>query len=222
MKGIRNQNILRRCKNCEIEFHPLRSSLSQGTGYFCSIGCSSSFNNKGKNNGRYNGGEVQLTCVICGKDFYIPRAWIKKNRKYCSTQCMGIGRKGSNNVSYKDGRFLNSDKHRIHQREWSKQVRKRDKNYCQFCESKENLHAHHIKNYHDFIEDRYDVDNGITLCNKCHGWVHSKEQYFELYFNSLNEPSETTRSTLLNGEDIVRTIQKCIEQDRNDLADYNM
>ncbi len=35
------------------------------------------------------------------------------------------------------------------------------------------LNAHHIKNWKDNIEQRYDEDNGITLCVNCHIKFHS-------------------------------------------------
>ena len=54
---------------------------------------------------------------------------------------------------------------------WSKMVRYRDKK-CTECNSVNDLHAHHIKQYKDFEELRYDVNNGITLCNQCHRKHH--------------------------------------------------
>lgn len=35
------------------------------------------------------------------------------------------------------------------------------------------LNAHHIKNWKDNEDLRYDVDNDITLCEKCHTRFHS-------------------------------------------------
>ena len=54
---------------------------------------------------------------------------------------------------------------------WSRMVRHRDKK-CTECNSFNDLHAHHIKAYKDFKELRYDVNNGITLCGKCHRKHH--------------------------------------------------
>lgn len=52
-------------------------------------------------------------------------------------------------------------------RAWVSSVKKRDV-WCIFCHSTENLEAHHIYSFASFPELRFDVTNGITLCQKCH------------------------------------------------------
>lgn len=65
-------------------------------------------------------------------------------------------------------------------RQWRKMVFSRDSYTCQCCGDKSikghsvELVAHHIKNWKDNPNDRYDVVNGITLCGKCHFSFHSK------------------------------------------------
>jgi hypothetical protein len=54
---------------------------------------------------------------------------------------------------------------------WSALVRERD-GKCTECGSIDDLHAHHIKAFKDYPELRYDVNNGITLCGKCHRDYH--------------------------------------------------
>lgn len=62
---------------------------------------------------------------------------------------------------------------------WRKSVFARDLYTCQKCGTKNGngkyveLHAHHIRNWKDNEHSRYDVDNGITLCNICHNGFHS-------------------------------------------------
>lgn len=62
---------------------------------------------------------------------------------------------------------------------WRKEVFSRDHFTCQCCGDKSGdghnveINAHHIKNWKDYPEDRYNVDNGITLCQKCHMKFHS-------------------------------------------------
>ena len=64
-------------------------------------------------------------------------------------------------------------------RMWRKTVFDRDGYVCQCCGDKSHkghpvtLAAHHIKNWNDNPDDRYDVDNGITLCERCHLDFHS-------------------------------------------------
>lgn len=60
-------------------------------------------------------------------------------------------------------------------RAWAKKVKARDK-VCQVCKSDKKLMAHHIKNIVDFPECRFDLNNGILLCAKCHAIEHSKER----------------------------------------------
>lgn len=63
---------------------------------------------------------------------------------------------------------------------WRKSVFDRDEYMCQCCGEKSHkghhvtLAAHHIKNWNDNQDCRYDVDNGITLCERCHLDFHSK------------------------------------------------
>lgn len=84
-------------------------------------------------------------------------------------------------------------------RHWRKSVFERDLYACQCCGTKSGvgnkveLNAHHIKNWKDNKSLRYDIDNGITLCDKCHASFHSKygkknntEQQLKEFLNSNN------------------------------------
>lgn len=57
---------------------------------------------------------------------------------------------------------------------WSAAVKRRDK-VCQIsaCGRRKTGHAHHIKNASHHPELRFDVDNGIRLCERCHYMVHN-------------------------------------------------
>lgn len=62
---------------------------------------------------------------------------------------------------------------------WRGSVFDRDCYCCQRCGARNGdgyrveLHAHHIQNWADNISDRYDINNGITLCDNCHYEFHS-------------------------------------------------
>lgn len=57
---------------------------------------------------------------------------------------------------------------------WRKAVFAKDDYTCQECGDDKggNLHAHHIKPWATFEEGRYDITNGITLCELCHIDTH--------------------------------------------------
>jgi len=65
---------------------------------------------------------------------------------------------------------------------WRKEVYSRDQYRCKKCGAKNergygksvSLHAHHINNWADNPDKRYDVNNGITLCGGYHMAFHSK------------------------------------------------
>lgn len=54
--------------------------------------------------------------------------------------------------------------------QWKVAVLRRDKHTCQCCGSKKNnkLRVHHIKSFVSHPELRFEVGNGITLCENCH------------------------------------------------------
>ena len=62
--------------------------------------------------------------------------------------------------------------------EWRKNVYNRDKFKCKFsnkdCDGR--IEAHHILNWEDFPELRYELDNGITLCHAHQPHGRSKEE----------------------------------------------
>ena len=60
-------------------------------------------------------------------------------------------------------------------RAWRRTVYGRDRFTCRVCgKPGPGLHAHHIKAWRDHVEVRYDIDNGITLCERCHREAHRR------------------------------------------------
>ena len=72
-----------------------------------------------------------------------------------------------------------------HYKKFRVDVLKRDKHRCRMCNSKRRLNVHHILKWSGASSLRYDVDNGITLCKKCHDSITGKEAYYGSYFLSL-------------------------------------
>lgn len=72
-----------------------------------------------------------------------------------------------------DERANRRDNHQ--QAKWRKRVYERDGYVCQCCADKSggNLNAHHVLAHATNPADRWNVDNGVTLCAPCHRAFHS-------------------------------------------------
>ncbi len=71
-------------------------------------------------------------------------------------------------------------------KQWRDAVLQRDDYRCCqpscCCNSKAKVEAHHIRTWAKSKRDRFNVDNGITLCRKAHRAITGKEElYEELY-----------------------------------------
>lgn len=80
--------------------------------------------------------------------------------------------KGEKNHNWKGGRCIENrtnDEYKV----WRKNILLRDNWTCQKCLQRGGfLEAHHIENFSDNKELRYEVSNGITFCKKCHKKFH--------------------------------------------------
>jgi hypothetical protein len=135
---------------------------------------------------------ASFTCEVCSKEFWRkPSAISKGNNRFCSKDCYfkwQKGRKRSNEFSEKCrnsrlenlvGQVLITPINKLirnskEMEDWRNKVFERDNWTCQKCRarSKANgyirIEAHHIKPFAKFPELRFEIDNGITLCKKCH------------------------------------------------------
>lgn len=85
---------------------------------------------------------------------------------------------------------------------WRVLVIRRDK-VCQVCGTNQNRQAHHINHATYFIDLRFVVDNGITLCSKCHIQLHTN------FKNSTRE--KCTSKDLYNFLDLTSHYKKVTE-----------
>lgn len=83
--------------------------------------------------------------------------------------------RGKNNPSWKGGITPENLKIRTSAKflNWRKQVFERDDYTCQICRIRGGaLHAHHILQFSIYPALRFEVDNGLTLCEKDHRMIH--------------------------------------------------
>jgi predicted secreted Zn-dependent protease len=100
---------------------------------------------------------------------------------------------------------------------WAQEVKRRDGFACVICGKHGNLNAHHKNAYASYPDQRYDVDNGVTLCadtfvegvrepSACHNLFHkiygkgdnTEEQFddFEKHMSLLQKLAEKKAKSL--------------------------
>lgn len=213
--NYKGANINVNCSCCGKEFNILKCTMKNSDGslkknFYCSKECKIKHQKeilKGENNPNYKGGKIKIKCDFCGKVFYRERNRYTVDNKhyYCSQKCKSEHQRtillGKNNPSYING--LSHD-YRVRFRiiegykTWREEVYKRDNYTCQCCGNNKghNLNAHHLESYNKNKNKRTELENGITLCDKCHKKFHkmfgygnnTKEQFKQfkdLYINPV-------------------------------------
>jgi ribosomal protein S27AE len=130
------------------------------------------------------------TCPVCSKEFSLA-PW-EITRKFCSMACFGKSHSGEKSPVFKRDKVCQDLAKRIkllpEYVAWREAVLERDNRRCLRCGSEQNLHAHHSKVYFFQILETvkmrtlrdamnckglWDLDNGETLCGKCHRTSHT-------------------------------------------------
>lgn len=165
--GIRPRRT-HKCVICGKEHFYRPSLLAKGLNQTCSVECSAkklSLNRKGKK-------PYEMTDEI--------RANMSKAQKGLKKSSKGkkvANRSGEKHWNWKGGISTPNRiaRHSLEFKQWREKVFARDNYTCQMCDTKGvYLHPHHIKSFSKFIELRYELTNGITLCKDCHGVIHNK------------------------------------------------
>lgn len=125
---------------------------------------------------RYRGGRNYHSCVDCGvrivnNDALRCRSCSKKGKHHPM-----YGVYGQDNPSF-TGKSIRSERQlemqRIMYKNWRNSIFERDKYTCVHChEVGGRLNAHHIISWKSCENSRYDINNGVTLCENCHREVH--------------------------------------------------
>lgn len=75
-------------------------------------------------------------------------------------------------------------------KEWTRKVFKRDNYTCQCCGRRGgNLNAHHLYNFSEYNNLRYDFKNGITFCEECH-LINYPNSFHSKYGERNNTPEQ--------------------------------
>ena len=142
---------LKHCKKCNFNFQP-----NSGAQIYCER-CR------------------QYICEYCKEPFIILDGQYR--RRFCSNSCRALGQpeKIKNLIAHKGKKprtwhKTHRNKHgNAFDREWRTKIFNRDNYTCKCCGKKGGrLQAHHIKGYKKYPKLRYELNNGITLCIKCH------------------------------------------------------
>ena len=114
---------------------------------------------------------------------------VKANRLIALKHC------GSNHWNWKGGKKeYCRDRHSFEWKAWRKKVYERDNYTCLGCGvkgiKKNTFDPHHILPVRDFSHLKYDVNNGITLCKKCHEKTMGKEYSYVAIFRAIRKDGE--------------------------------
>jgi len=130
-------------------------------------------------------GSTPSTVVVWLKHFNIDRrekggSLRGQKMSLASREKMSVAKKGKNtgesNPNWK-GNLVSDDvreRRSYIAKKWRQVILDRDSYKCQKCGCSEKLHVHHIKEFKDYPELRWDINNGITVCVSCHEKIHSR------------------------------------------------
>lgn len=116
--------------------------------------------------------------------------------KYICPECAKIKAvenipRGENSPQWRGGCLTENQKDRnsLEYAKWRLDVFKKDWFTCQCCGNNSNLRAHHLNSFSEYKELRFDVTNGICLCDMCHD-VKNIGSFHNTYGTHGNTPEE--------------------------------
>ncbi len=168
--------------NCKICGHFFWVTPSRKlTAKVCSTECQLKYLHKRTNKGQF------IICVVCGKEEKVSPHRIREGRRCCSIKCESKRRIGDKNPAWNGGTSREPYGLEFGPR-LKEEIRKRDNYICQLpdCELVQNGRAfpvHHI----DYERKHNDKFNLITLCNPHHTMTNYDRDYWQPYFQNLQE-----------------------------------
>jgi len=119
-------------------------------------------------------------CKLC-KNVFGPVDRLSKD--FCSNKCKVRFLQGENHPRWEGGKSRETQRARakMEYKRWRDTIFVRDIFTCQNCGKRSKkgerieINAHHIRSFAENKESRYNLDNGITLCIKCHRKKHFKK-----------------------------------------------
>jgi len=165
------ESIEKYCKNCDLKLQ-LKCSRDIHRKNYCSHSC------RAKHIKLHTFYPVNLLVKLMNT----PEANAKKARK---AELNGRWVSDRNSLNHRN---------RYENYQWKKLVMERDSFTCQECgKIGHKLHIHHKAPYKLFPKLRWELYNGITVCQDCHKKIHSA---FTELFNSISSQKISTYATL--------------------------
>lgn len=148
------------CETCKKTFRRPRSHVARVSKSFCSQKC----------NGKSKERQVERMCVVCSSPFSVSVSYVDRLETCEKPECRRA-RLGERNSNWKGGVHKSRRPEWSSKRyqEWRRAVFTRDDYVCQMCGCRGgDLNADHIMPWAFFLELRYELSNGRTLCVPCH------------------------------------------------------
>ena len=203
------------CNYCGKLIERKRSHAERNENSFCSKSCANKYMSEymnGENSHNWKNTLITTKCSHCGKEIKVYKYKLEKHKnQFCNRECFRkfnseflkgpnnpvYGKKlysirGENSPHWKDELTEEDREHNRYDegyRSFVLGVFRRDNFICQCCgyDKGKILVAHHLNSYNTHKEQRTDINNGITLCNKCHTEFHKKYGYGDNTLEQYND-----------------------------------